>query len=64
MMEPESEQGMEPMDRGEPQPTGLENEFKTVPGVHAPDPVSEPIPTQKLSLSFSLSLSLSLSTTK
>ena len=46
MMEPESEQGMEPMDMGEPQPTGLENEFKTVPGVHAPDPVSEPIPTQ------------------
>ena len=46
MMEPESEQGMESMDIGEPQPTGLENEFKTVPGAHAPDPVSEPIPTQ------------------
>lgn len=33
------------MSMGEPQPTGLENEFKTVPGVQAPDPVSEPIAT-------------------
>jgi hypothetical protein len=45
-LEPEMEP--EPLDEmgGDPQPTGLENEFKTVPGVHAPeapDPVSEPI---------------------
>src|SRR5210317_576669 len=46
-LEPEPEPVMEsdPMDMGEPQPTGLENEFKTVPGVQAPDPVSEPIAT-------------------
>lgn len=46
-LEPEPEPAMEsdPMDMSEPQPTGLENEFKTVPGVQAPDPVSEPIAT-------------------
>ena len=44
--EPEPEPESEPMDMNDPQPTGLENEFKTVPGVHAPEPpepVSEPI---------------------
>ena len=42
-LEPEMEP--EPLDEmgGDPQPTGLENEFKTVHGVQAPDPVSEPI---------------------
>jgi hypothetical protein len=38
-LEPEPEMG----GMNEPQPTGLENEFKTVHGVHAPEPVSEPI---------------------
>jgi hypothetical protein len=41
MMEPEPLDEMNGM--GDPQPTGLENEFKTVHGVHAPEPVSEPI---------------------
>ena len=45
-LEPEMEP--EPLDEmgGDPQPTGLENEFKTVHGVQAPEapePVSEPI---------------------
>ena len=45
-LEPEMEP--EPLDEmgGDPQPTGLENEFKTVHGVHAPEapePVSESI---------------------
>tara|TARA_B100000497_G_scaffold8515_1_gene9004 strand:- start:1336 stop:2151 length:816 start_codon:yes stop_codon:yes gene_type:complete len=45
-LEPEMEP--QPLDEmgGDPQPTGLENEFKTVHGVHAPEapePVSEPI---------------------
>tara|TARA_B110000858_G_C17690143_1_gene420853 strand:+ start:162 stop:1010 length:849 start_codon:yes stop_codon:yes gene_type:complete len=47
MMEPEPEPELEPelepepesMCASEPEPTGLENEFKTVPGVHAPEPV-------------------------
>ena len=29
-------------------PTGLENEFKTVPGVQAPEPVSEPMPEPEM----------------
>jgi hypothetical protein len=44
--EPEPEPMMEPEpldEMNDPQPTGLENEFKTVHGVHAPEPVSEPI---------------------
>jgi len=44
-LEPEMER--EPLDgmdeNGIPQPTGLENEFKTIHNVQAPDPVSEPI---------------------
>lgn len=49
-MEPTSEemQEMEPMEMPEEplQPTGLENEFKTVPGVQAPEPVCEAIPNE------------------
>jgi primosomal protein N'' len=55
-MEPTSEemQEMEPMEPMEPmetleeplQPTGLENEFKTVPGVEAPEPVCEAVPDE------------------
>ena len=39
---------MEPMETSdEPlQPTGLENEFKTVPGVQAPEPVYEAVPDE------------------
>ena len=43
--QPEEMQEMEPMEGAEPepvQPTGLENEFKTVPGVRAPEPEPEP----------------------
>jgi hypothetical protein len=40
-MESEPLEGME--ENGIPQPTGLENEFKTIHTVQAPDPVSEPI---------------------
>jgi len=49
--EPEPEPEMEPLPEDEPmegaepepiQPTGLENEFKTVPGVQAPEPEPEP----------------------
>jgi len=42
--QPEEMQEMEPMEGVEPepvQPTGLENEFKTVPGVRAPEPEPE-----------------------
>ena len=42
--QPEEMQEMEPMEGAEPepiQPTGLENEFKTVPGVRAPEPEVE-----------------------
>ena len=44
-------QGEEPQSTIEPQPTGLENEFKTVPGVHAtpafePEPVHEAGPEE------------------
>jgi len=39
--EPEPLEGVE--EYGEPRPTGLENEFKTIHSVQAPDPVSEPI---------------------
>jgi hypothetical protein len=41
--EPESMPEPEPMPEvgAEPLPTGLENEFKTVPGVQAPEPVEE-----------------------
>ena len=44
MPEAESLPENEPMMGGEEQvqPTGLENEFKTVPGVQAPEPVMEP----------------------
>jgi|TARA_R110002153_G_scaffold17460_2_gene60971 primosomal protein N'' len=44
MPEAESLPENEPMMGGEDQvqPTGLENEFKTVPGVQAPEPVMEP----------------------
>ena len=43
-LEPEPMMEPEPLDEmNDPQPTGLENEFKTVHGVHAPEPVSEPI---------------------
>ena len=44
MLEAESLPENEPMMGGEDQvqPTGLENEFKTVPGVQAPEPVMEP----------------------
>lgn len=52
-MEPTSEemQEMEPMGPTETpeeplQPTGLENEFKTVPGVQAPEPVCEAVPDE------------------
>jgi primosomal protein N'' len=52
-MEPTSEQmqEMEPMETMETpeeplQPTGLENEFKTVPGVQAPEPVCEAVPDE------------------
>ena len=41
----EAEAEMEPMAEAEPEPiepTGLENEFKTVPGVQAPEPEPEP----------------------
>jgi len=38
-LEPEPEPEPESMCASEPEPTGLENEFKTVPGVHAPEPV-------------------------
>jgi hypothetical protein len=38
--EPEPEPPMQP--ESDLQPTGLENEFKTVPGVQAPEPVPEP----------------------
>ena len=49
---PEPDPEPEPMPEPEPpmqpdselQPTGLENEFKTVPGVQAPDPEPEPEP--------------------
>lgn len=41
MPEPELEPEPMPEVGGEPVPTGLENEFKTVPGVQAPDPVEE-----------------------
>ena len=43
MPEPEPMPESEPMPEvgGDPVPTGLENEFKTVPGVQAPDPVEE-----------------------
>jgi primosomal protein N'' len=48
--EPEEMPEAEPLPENEPmmggeeqvQPTGLENEFKTVPGVQAPEPVMEP----------------------
>jgi primosomal protein N'' len=51
---PEEIQEMEPMEPMEPmetsdeplQPTGLENEFKTVPGVQAPEPVCEAVPEE------------------
>ena len=43
--EPEPEPEPEPMMETDPEPTGLENEFKTVPGVHAPQPEEmEPAP--------------------
>src|SRR5210317_638562 len=50
MGEPEPEPEPEPMEEPEPfsapelEPTGLENEFKTVPGVRAPEPEPEPEP--------------------
>jgi primosomal protein N'' len=46
---PEDMQEMESMEGAEPeplQPTGLENEFKTVPGVTAPEPIFEPEPIE------------------
>ena len=44
MGEPEPMEELEPMGAPEPVPTGLENEFKTVPGVQAPEPEPEPEP--------------------
>lgn len=46
-MEATSEE-MQPMETYEEplQPTGLENEFKTVPGVQAPEPVCESVPDE------------------
>ena len=40
--EPEPMGEPEPETMAEPMPTGLENEFKTVPGVQAPEPVEQP----------------------
>jgi len=42
MGEPLGEPMGEPMGEPELQPTGLENEFKTVPGVQAPEPMEQP----------------------
>jgi len=42
MGEPEPEPLGEPMGEPELQPNGLENEFKTVPGVQAPEPMEQP----------------------
>ena len=45
--EAETAETTEPLaDDQPPQPTGLENEFKTVPGVENPEPVHEPEDTQ------------------
>jgi len=42
MGEPLGEPVGEPLGEPELQPTGLENEFKTVPGVQAPEPMEQP----------------------
>ena len=49
LAEPEMEPFPEPEAGVEPQPTGLENEFKTVPGVQAPppEPVTRPLPAEE-----------------